>query len=115
MSINFTIRKNDTARSLNYSLTLGGAAIDLSTATSVVLTINNGTNVYSRAATINSPAESGSVSYDLVAEDSAKAGVAYMDFTINYSDGTILRVPTKGHILMDVRENSAGVNALSEL
>lgn len=113
-TINFTIRKNDTARTLNYALTMAGAALDLSTATAVTLVINTGDNIFNRAATIVS-AESGSVSYDLVAEDSAKAGCMFCNFVVDYNDGTKILVPTTGHIIIDVREDSAGLNNIPEL
>ena len=82
-TINYTIRKHDTARTLNYALTMAGAALDLSTATAVTLVINTGDNIFNRAATIVGAPESGSVSYDLVAEDSAKAGCMFCNFVVD--------------------------------
>jgi uncharacterized protein YdaL len=112
--INYTVRQGDTARVLNYNLTLAGAAIDLSAVTNVILTINDGDSIFQRTASIVSAA-SGSVSYNLQTDDVAKAGCHFMDFTINYVDGTILRVPTVGHIIMDVKTNSYSLSETSGL
>lgn len=99
-SANYTVSQGDTARSLTYTLLVGSTPVDLTYATcSLKITNRIGAN-YNRAVTVLQAA-SGSVQYDLVAQDTAVQGTHMLQFVVNFNDGTVLNVPTNP-ILMEV-------------
>ena len=49
--------------------------------------------------------ESGSISYNLVAADTADVGSHFVEFKVNYDDGTILYIPTEDKIVIEVLDN----------
>jgi hypothetical protein len=105
-TISYTISQGDTARSLSYTLLVGTTAIDLTSATCSLNISDRKTGCRNVPVTIVS-AQSGSVSYDLVAADSAVAGTSYLQFQVDFNDGTIIKVPTE-KILMNVVPSVCG-------
>jgi hypothetical protein len=105
-TISYTISQYDSARSLSYTLLVGDTAIDLTNATAS-LNISDRINGTRNVPVTVVSAQSGSVSYDLVLADSAVAGTSYLQFQIDFDDGTRLNVPTE-KILMNVVPSVGG-------
>jgi hypothetical protein len=101
MNTPIQIRQYDTARRLNYQLTIGSQAVDLTSATASFV-LRDGINCYSNLVTVSGSAESGSVYYDLQARDTANIGIKYCEFSIAYNDGTVLKIPTTGSIMLNI-------------
>lgn len=92
MAINFRITEDNTAPAYAITCTRGGTAIDLTTATSVVLIIKNkGTGTITqagKAATITTAA-SGIISYAADATDFPSSGKYVADIKVTYTGGGV--------------------------
>lgn len=94
-----TLKHNDTARSLTTTLRyLTGAAIDLTTATEVRLTVVSvaGGVKVDTLVTIAAPLTSGVVTYKFTQSDFASTGTGRfkMEWEITFASGELLHVPT---------------------
>jgi hypothetical protein len=88
-----TIKRGDTARAITDTLLFGGAAINLTGATVLLILRNKETqNVIPREATVVS-AVAGTVSATLEDEDTEHPGAYYMEWEITFGDGRVLSVP----------------------
>jgi hypothetical protein len=101
-----TIAQYDTARTLNYVLTVtsgsSNVAVDITDATASLHIKRPDGLILERSTTLVS-ATSGSVKYDLVDEDTAVNGLARLQFVVDFDDGTVLRVPTTDYIYMVIK------------
>lgn len=107
-----TVKQGDTARTITGTLTFNSAAINLTGATVYLIfrRVQDYTgrhvsdDAVERTATVVSAA-AGTVSYQLVADDTADSGLYHLEWEINFSGGTILRVPDKGYHRLVVQPN----------
>ena len=98
-----TIKQHDTARALTDTLTIDGAAINLSGAAVVlVFQDDQGSAPVRRAASIVSAA-AGTVSYQLIAADTAEAVTFTLEWDITFGDGSILTVPDNDYYRLIVK------------
>ena len=95
------VAQYDTARRLNYTLTIDGAALDLTLATASFL-VADGCTVYTNDVVVTGSAQSGSIYYDLQLRDVTNPGIRHCQFKIAYDDGSILMVPTTSSIMLEV-------------
>ena len=109
MNTPIQIRQYETARRLNYQLAIGSEAVDLTSATASFI-IRDGANCYVNNVTVSGSAESGSVYYDLQARDTQNAGIKYCEFSVLYDDGTVIKIPTTGSILLNINSSVCSDN-----
>lgn len=95
------IKQHDTARTLTDTLLLDGAAIDITSASVVLVWKRPDAQVYRRDATIVD-AETGQVSYAPLAADVEDIGIHLLEWEITFASGKILTVPTNGYIRLNV-------------
>lgn len=105
----FFIKKGNRLPTITATLKdAAGAAVDLSTASSVEFIyrrFNSGTSVV-RTASIEAPATDGKVSYAWVAEDTAEAGSMQAEWRVLWSGGKKATFPNDSYIIVRV---SAGL------
>ena len=98
----FNVVQYDTSRTLNYVLSTGGSAVDVTDATVVLRIKDNISGSYvDRAPTVD-VAASGSLHYDLVAGDVLTPGMRWLQFIVTFDDDTVLNIPTVGYLQMRV-------------
>ena len=107
MATSFTpdieVKQLDTARTFNYTLNVGSTAVDLTNATVSLNILRPDNTTATRSATVVTPI-SGSVSYDLVADDTAQSGLHRLEWKVRFQDATVIRIPTNDFIYMLVNE-----------
>lgn len=104
----FIIKKNDTAPSLQRTLTDSDGAIDLTGATvrfHMAATVGGTAKVDAEATIVT--AASGIVKYDWASGDTDTTGSYYGEFEITYSDGSSETVPNPGFITINITADLA--------
>lgn len=100
------IKQRDTARNITDVLTLGGAAIDLTGATVVMVWRDTATStVYRRTTVTITDAAAGAVSYAPAADDVSSAGRFEFEWEITFGDATILTVPTQDYHILNIEDD----------
>ena len=96
------ITEGDTGRVLNDQLFLAGQTIDLTNATISLWWIDPTTDSRQQKTATVTSAVSGSVSYQLTADDVSEPGIALLQWNIEFSNGSKLRVPTGKFIKLNI-------------
>jgi len=96
------VKQHDTARAFTDTLTVGGVALNLSTATLVNFVLELPTGSVDRVATVVS-AVAGTVSYTPVAADVATIGTFRQHWKVTFAEGRIV-VPSNGYNYVQVQE-----------
>jgi len=96
------VKEGDTARILYDTLTLAGQAVPLTNATVSLWWYNPADNTRTeKSATIVS-AVSGSVSYQLTTDDVSEPGVRFLEWSVEFQNGKVLRLPTNSYIKLNI-------------
>lgn len=104
----FYVKQNDTAPSIRATLKDGDDdVIDLTGATVRfhMRTIGGTTAKVDSAVTVISPATSGIVQYDWVADDTDTIGTYQAEFEVTYSDSRIETFPNNGYITIEIKDD----------
>lgn len=96
------LKRGDTARLITDTLLQGGAPINLTGATVVLVWAPVGAAVQRKAASIVEDPTMGQVSYTPSAEDVATAGVVRIEWEITFADQSVLTVPTLDDIILRI-------------
>lgn len=92
-----SLKQYDTGRAIEQVLSIGGVPIDLTGTTVNLLWAEDGVLLYNRTAEIVSAA-AGSVKYQPIAQDVARAGDFELEWKVVYPDASRVTVPTESRV-----------------
>ena len=120
MAVGFTIKKGDTHTPFTDSITdLTGAAVNLTTASSVQFVMRSQTASQPKVSAVGSivTASTGAVSYTFTAQDTNVAGRYDAEWLVTWADSSVQRYPMRGYRSVSIEEDlsTAGGSRLVSL